>query len=283
MHLLVILIVIAIAWIIRRRSILGAVTWSERWHKALFLLLFPALLLLTTAIAILSMGCDGAMLGFEAGFLGYFISATLVFFALCCLLKLAYQGNCSLNKLNSYQPQLLAGTTARIVELDFPYSAQIGFWNSELVISRGLLTTLDEEHLAAVLAHEQAHVYYRDTFWFFWLGLIRSFTLWLPNTEALWQELLLLRELRADRKAAEEVDFLLLAESLLTVVKAPYESSNVLCANFDHATVGDRLNERINSLLAQPEPISIDQINYWQNWSWVCWLFLPLMTIPLHY
>ena len=283
MHLFVIVIVIAIAWSIRRGATSLTGTWSERWHKALFLLLFPALLLLTTAIAILWMGCHGAMLGLAAGSLGCLVSASLVLFALWCLFKLAYRGNRSLRKLTTYQQQVVAGKTARVIELDFPYSAQIGFWNSELVISSGLLATLDEEHLGAVLAHEQAHEHYRDTFWFFWLAWIRSFTMWLPHTETLWQELLLLRELRADRKAAAEVDFLLLAESLLTVVKAPLESSPILCANFNHPTVGDRLNERINSLLAQPEPVSIEEINHWQNWGWVCWLFLPLMTIPLHY
>ncbi|WP_019505790.1 M56 family metallopeptidase [Pleurocapsa sp. PCC 7319] len=283
MHLLVILTVITAAYIIRNSSLLLAGTWSDRWHQALFVLIFPALLLLTTAIAILWMGCHGAMLGLAAGSLGCIVSASLMLFALWCLIKLAYQGNRSLKQLNTYKQEVIAGKTARIIEQDFLYSAQIGFWNSELVVSRGLLATLDEEHLAAVLAHEQAHQYYRDTFWFFWLGWLRSFTIWLPNTEALWQELLLLRELRADRQAAQKVDYLLLAESLLTVVKTPLETASLLCANFGDSIFANRLNERINFLLAQPEPISRVQINHWQNWGWVCWLFLPLMTIPLHY
>jgi Zn-dependent protease with chaperone function len=50
------------------------------------------------------------------------------------------------------------------------------------------------------LAHEQAHAHYRDTFWFFWLNVLTS---WLPHTEALWQEILFLREIRADEKAKE--------------------------------------------------------------------------------
>ena len=283
MHLLVILTVITAAYIIRKRAISVAETWSERWYQALFVLIFPALLLLTTAIAILWMGCHGAMFGLAAGSLGCIVSVSLILFALWCLLKLAYQGNRSLKQLRIYQQQVIAGKTARIIDLDILYSAQMGFWNSELVVSRGLLATLDEEHLAAVLAHEQAHEYYRDTFWFFWLGWLRSFTMWLPNTEALWQELLLLRELRADRQAAQKVDYLLLAESLLAVVTTPFHTSPMMCANFGHSTVSDRLNERINFLLTQPEPVSIEEMNHWQNWGWVCWLFLPLMTIPLHY
>ena len=146
-------------------------------------------------------------------------------------------------------------------------------------MSQGLIAALDSEHLSAVIAHEQAHVQYRDTFWFFWLGWIRSFSFWLPNTEALWQELLLLRELRADRKASESVDFLLLAESLLFVAKAPFDSP-VGCVSLNDAQIGDRLNERIDSLLDTTKSIPS---NRWHNWSWLCLLFLPLLTIPLHY
>ena len=102
-----------------------------------------------------------------------------------------------------------------------------------------MLDALDRPHLDAVLAHEQAHVYYRDTFWFFWLGWIRSFTIWLPNTEAVWQELLLLRELRADRQATEQVDFLLLAESLLIVAQNPLLASPAISANLHEFGAGD--------------------------------------------
>ncbi|WP_319420379.1 M56 family metallopeptidase [Pleurocapsa sp. FMAR1] len=279
MHLFALLIIISLAWIVRCSSI-GTGTWAKRWHQALFVLVFPALLLLSTAIAVLYMGCHGAMLGIQVGSWGCAVSASLLIFALGCLGKLAYQGNQAIDQLTNYEQQSIEGNTARIIELDLPYSAQIGFWRSELVVSRGLLATLDQEHLKAVLAHEQAHVYYRDTFWFFWLGWLRSFSCWLPNTETLWQELMLLRELRADRQAAQEVDFLLLAESLLIVAKTPLESSPILCANFNDDIVGDRLNERINSLLEETEPVDSVQ---WQYWSWLCLLFLPLLTIPLHY
>lgn len=279
MHLLTILTVIVLAWTIRHLPLSCSQKWSERWYKTLFLFLFPSLLLLTTAIAILYMGCHGEMLGVKAGSVGCIISVSLILFSGCCLLKLAVQGNRSIRQLAIYQQQTVSGTTAKILDTQLPYSAQIGFWQSKLVVSQGLLTALDEEHLAAVIAHEQAHLHYRDTFWFFWLGWIRSFTFWLPNTKILWQELLLLRELRADCKAAESIDFLLLAESLLTVAKAPLEFSPVCRANLNHSEIGDRLNERIDFLLAETESISV---NRWQSWSWIWLLFLPLLTIPLH-
>jgi Zn-dependent protease with chaperone function len=280
MHLLTILIVITIAWIIRHGEISKSLSWSKRWQTTLFLFLFPALLLVITALTILYMGCHGLMLGVEAGSLGCAVAASLLLFAWGFLIKLAYQGYCSIQKLSTYQQILIGEKPAKIIDTELPYSAQIGFWNSQLVVSRGLLAILDTEHLSAVLAHEQAHVDYRDTFWFFWLGWIRSFTFWLPRTEQLWQELLLLRELRADRQAASEVDFLLLAESLLTFAQAPLETNSSLCANFNHSVLGDRLNERIDFLLTTSEPLAV---NKWQDWSWLCLLFLPLLTIPLHY
>jgi Zn-dependent protease with chaperone function len=282
MHLLAILTVVMLTVIIRYQSIQATSKpgeWSQRWYRTLFLFCFPGLLLLTTAITVLYMGCHGEMLGVKAGSFGCFISGGLIFFASGFLLKLAIQGDRSIHQLRNYPTQTIGQTKARILELDLPYSAQIGFWKSELVISRGLLTALDGEHLAAVIAHEQAHVKYRDTFWFFWLGWIRAFSFWLPNTEFLWQELLLLRELRADRQAAKSVDFLLLAESLLTVAKAPLESP-IWCVSLNDAKIGDRLAERIDSLLNQAEPVPGDR---WHNWSWLCLLLVPLLTLPLHY
>lgn len=282
MHLLAILTVVMLAVIIRyqsTQSISNLGEWSQRWYRTLFLFCFPGLLLLTTAITVLYMGCHGEMLGMKAGSIGCFISGGLILLASGSLLKLAIQGDRSIQQLRNYPTQTIGQTTARVLELDLPYSAQVGFWRSELVISRGLLTALDEEHLAAVFAHEQAHVKYRDTFWFFWLGWLRSFSFWLPNTEVLWQELLLLRELRADRQAAKSVDFLLLAESLLTVAKAPWEFP-VWCVSLNDGKIGDRLQERIDSLLNQAEPVAGDR---WHNWSWLCLLLMPLLTVPLHY
>lgn len=279
MHLLAVFVVIGLAGIIRSQSNLSQGNWHERWHKALFLLMFPALLILSTAIAVLYMGCHGAMLGMKAGSWGCTISASMLVLALACLAKLAYQANQSIGQLATYKKNIIDGNPAKIIDTELFYSAQVGFWQPELVLSQGLLNAFDQPHIAAVLAHEQAHVYYRDTFWFFWLGWMRSFTAWLPKTQMIWQELLLLRELRADRKAAESVDFLLIAESLLTVAKHPLQLSPVACANLHDGIVGDRLNERINSLLEQSKTGSS---NTWQQWGWICLVLLPLFTIPLH-
>ena len=279
MHLLTMAIVITAAILFRLQTVPTLGNWSGRWYRTLFLFCLPGLLMLTTAVTVLYMGCHGQMLGVQAGSVGCLLSLGLILFAVASWLRLVYRSYRSLRQIRRYPQQQIGKMMARIFELDLPYSAQVGFWQSELIISRGLLATLDTEHLTAVMAHERAHAQYRDTFWFFWLGWIRSFSFWLPNTEALWQELLLLRELRADCKAAESVDFLLLAESLLAVAKAPLESP-AGCIGFNDAQTGDRLQARIDSLLNQSESI---ENRRWQHWSWLSWLFLPLLTIPLHY
>ena len=176
MHLLTILIVLTIAGLVRSSLPLSQGTWTERWHQSLFLLLFPALLILTTAIAILYMGCHGAMLGVQVGSFGCGVSAIVIIFALGSFCQRAYLGLTSIKQLDNYQCTHLDGITAKVIDTDRLYSAQIGFWQPKLVVSQGLLDTLDKDRLKAVFAHERAHLYYRDTFYFFWLGWIRSST-----------------------------------------------------------------------------------------------------------
>ena len=279
MHLVMMMIALAIALLLRTIKIKPERTWSRRWQNGLFYFLFPPLLLLTTAISVASMGFQGEMLGIQASWLSYLLSMAFLLLAGFWLLKLAYQGYQSSQKVRNYNRQLVLGKTARILEIDFPYSAQIGFWQSELVISQGLLKSLDSEHLQAVLAHEQAHVFYRDTFWFFWLGWLRHVTAWLPNTNNLWEELLLLRELRADRKAAEQIDSLVLAESLLKVVQNTRLDVAVFCANFSCTVPKTRLEERIDFIL---EDTSLVSASVWWYWSWTLFLLIPLLTIPFH-
>ena len=169
----------------------------------------------------------------------------------------------------------------RVLATPTVFSAQVGLWSSELVISQGLLAQLNDEHLAAVLAHESGHKHYRDTFWFFWLGGLRRLTAWLPYSEALWQELLLLREVRADLWAARSVDTLVLAESLMSVITAPLMPLESVCPGFSCAAPRSRLAQRIDALLEVPTADGFD-LNALQ-WSAMGLALLPLLTIPFHY
>lgn len=279
MHLMMILVALSIAWLLRLNWSEPTGNWLQRWHRALLLFLLPPLLLLMTAIAVLCMGPQGQMIGLHTDWFSYCLVLGGVGLAILFCLKLATEGWQSVRQIRTYPQIDLDGKPARLLKSPTLFSAQIGFWQPELVISQGLLQTLAAKHLQAVITHEQAHYYYRDTFWFFWLGWLRRITAWLPNTESLWQELLILRELRADHWAAERVDALLLAESLLMVVSAPLIESESFCAAFSRAARRDRLQERVDALLEEPEPLI--QSNSW-TWCWVLLTLLPMIAVPFH-
>ncbi len=258
--------------------------WQMRWQKALVCFVLPPMLVTMTAIAVLCMGADGQMIGLQAGRLSYAIAITFLIYGIFRSGQLAWNGWISLQKLQKLVVacQVVAsGSTdqARLLDMPMLFAAQIGFWRSHLFVSQGLLDTLDAQHLEAVLLHERAHAHYRDTFWFFWLGCLRQLMTWLPNTQALWEELLLLRELRADRWAAQHLDGLLLAESLVAMVSNNMNPIETFAAAFGSTNTSDRLEERINFLLAEPEPLP--QFS-WRSLFWIGFSLLPLAALPLH-
>lgn len=278
MHFLMMIIGLALAWSVRCLWHETTNFLTRRWHTALGLFLFSPLLLLTTTIAVLWMGPSGQMGGHWEGWLSYDMALGFLAWAIASVVKLAWEGHQTLQHLRQNPVIDVNGYPARLLDTTTPYSAQVGFWQPELVVSQGLLAHLDPAHLEAVLIHEHAHAQYHDTFWFFWLGWLRRLTCWLPNSEALWQELLMLRELRADRCAAQQVDPLILAESLLMVVGTPLLQPEI-CAAFSWAASSDRLTERIDSLLSDLPPTS-----HPPTWvlSWLFLVLLPLATIPFH-
>jgi Zn-dependent protease with chaperone function len=231
-----------------------------------------------TAIALLCMGPQGKMGGVYTGWFSYVLALTSLGFFSCLCVKLAISGWRSLQSTRHCPLINLEGKQVRLLDTEALFAGQIGFWHPELVVSEGLLQKLSPSHLESVLAHEQGHFYYRDTFWFFWLGWVRSCTAWLPNTDALWHELLVLRELRADSYAASQVDPLLLAESLLLVVSngSVFSQSEICCAALG-ADVGDRLEQRIDALLALPNhtPETV-------SWHGFLLALLPLVTVLFH-
>jgi len=260
------------------------ITWQERWQKALVCFVLPPLLVVMTAIAVLCMGAEGQMIGLQAGRFSYAIALIFLIYSMVRSGQLAWSGWQSLQKLQmlvvDFKAVKSVNEPVRLLNMSMLFAAQIGFWRSQLFVSQGLLDTLDAEHLEAVLLHERAHAHYRDTFWFFWLGCLRQVMPWLPNTQALWEELLLLRELRADRWAAQYADGLLLAESLLAMVSSNMHPTEIFAAAFGATNTSDRLEERVNFLLAEPEPLP--QFS-WRSLFWIGFSLLPLTVLPLHY
>ncbi|MBD1909774.1 MULTISPECIES: M56 family metallopeptidase [unclassified Leptolyngbya] len=277
MHLSIMLIAVAIAGLTRLCWFRSPGTWANRWQRTLGAFLLPPLLLLTTSMIVLGMGHHGTMLQYPVGWMGCHIALGFFVIAGVSLAFLFGQQWQAIQQVRSLQSTIILGRTGRVLEIHNLFAAQVGLWKSELVVSRGLLQSLSENQIEAVMSHEEAHWYYHDTFFFFWLNWIRQFTFWLPKTELLWQELLLLRELRADGWAAQRVDPLTLAETLLFVVRAT-STPHYHCAAFYDTTPVTRLEERIDFLLSQSE---INQ-SQCQLWVWLLPIALPILTVPLH-
>lgn len=276
MHLSLILLAAGVAWMVRC-GWSASLNWTHRWQQALWRFLLAPLLLVMTALAVLGMGTQGQMLGLPVGWIGYSLALGFLLAAGATLIGSAWQCWRSVRQIRSYPVLQVCQIEGRLLDIAESIGAQVGFWQPELVLSRGLLTLLNDDQLDAVLTHEQAHRHYRDTFWFFWLGWLRQFTSWLPQTEALWQELLLLRELRADQWAARRVDALLLAESLLLVVQTAWTDAEHSCA-FSAAAAPSRIEERIEALLAPVEPLPPSSL----AWMGLIPALLPLLTVLLH-
>ena len=284
MHFLMIISTICLSVSLRLIAPTVGSRWQESWQRSLFFFFFPPLLLSMTFVSIFCMGYQGQMFGMTTGWFPYLLAIIFCTGAIILLVRHSLQAWQSIQQINRFPLIDIAGEKARILEMEFPYIAQVGFWRSQLIVSRGLLNCLSHQQLQAVLAHEKAHRDCHDTFWFFWLGWLKSLTQYLPHTEAWSQELLRLRELRADWQAAQQQDPLLLAESLLIITKmvdekpftAPCQS---VAMPLDGAMPIYRLTERIEFLLENTNP-SIN--SRWWNWGWIVLIFLPLAMIPWH-
>jgi Peptidase family M48 len=277
MHLTMLMSIVAVAWIWRCFKF-DASHWSEQWQHRLIDLMLPPLLLLMTMIAILYMGPHGWMVWGWEGWVSYLLAIAFLAFAGLCWLKMIINGYILLAKIRCYQHCELNGSVVVVLDNITPFIAQIGFWQPELVISQGLIDTLDYDQLQVVMAHEQAHYHYRDTFWFFLLSWLRQISSCFPRSQEIWEDLLMLRELRADRWAAQQTDGLLLAEALLLVVQtAPLDTPNY--AAFNDVASPERLICRINALVNVIEPINSP--SPWK-WAWLVLTLLPLLIIPLH-
>ena len=281
MHIFLIGLSFALAWTIR---LLWRFSSPEiTAAKTLSFFLVPPLTIFFTLLSVIEMGTRGEMFGFSASIFSYFIALSLLILVLYVFLRLFFQMRKALKRVREFPHQIIATIPVRVIEIDFPYSAQIGFWSPELVMTRGLINLLTPEELEAVLAHEQAHRDYRDTFWFLGLDAIRFLTFWLPNTESLWQGLLLGREIRADHQASQTVSSFVLAESLLKVAQAV--SSNTYEINYSesfsvlfHPNMGrSHLIARIEFMLEE------NTTNYFSGLHWGIFLsLLPLFLVIWH-
>lgn len=265
--------------------------WRWQWREAvscgvyhLAQLVLPVLAFGCLAIAVFSMATEGLMLGvpIHGGWVARCVVGGITCASLGHLVCLCYQGwQCS-QRLQQLGLVDFCGAQARLLPIDLPFAAQVGFWRSQLVVSAGLLGQLSPAQLQAVFYHEQAHALNHDCFWFLGLGWLRQITSWLPYTGAIWQKLLLERELQADRYACRFVEPLTLAEALVQVVS--YRGSEL--SPLAQAGGSDRLEVRIEQLLCLPEDADLEIRQPDFSWLYVLLVLLsaalPLGWIPLH-
>ncbi|MBL1210551.1 M56 family metallopeptidase [Geminocystis sp. GBBB08] len=279
MHFIFIFSALFIAYSIRLISQLKGIKYQKNWGLSLFLFGFPPLLLLMTCVTVFFMGYHGEMWGIKASKFSYYLSVSFLVFALFTLIKITWDLQKLFLLIRKYPLQNIGGKNIKILQTSFPYAAQVGFWRSQLVMSSGLIKLLSKEHLNAVIAHESAHEIHKDTFFFFWLSYLERLTFWLPNNENLWSNLLLLRELRADNTAAKTVDYLLIAEALLTVTTATINAPKPLTFNLECPFTNCRLEERIENLL--DNSFRYSKFN-WQEILWLILIFIPWIFFPFH-
>lgn len=294
MHSSLILVTILVAvvwrWIgVRHLGRSLPLPWSARWDSTLNTFCLPPLMILLAAGAVLSMGHHGTMLGWSVSPVGCWVSlGVLVFFGGLVVFAL---GRCAITALRLGQyPQITLpqGKQARCLPCDLPIAAQVGVWRSSLLVSQGWLDQLTPNEQGATLAHEQAHADHHDLFWFFWLGIIHRFAFWLPGNSALWEELLLLREIRADQQAAQTSDPLLLAELLVKLARqmtVAHQAANQDLAynagvGFNEYLSASRLEQRITALV-EPGGSEAPALARGRL-VWLLAVALPLVTTCLH-
>lgn len=247
-----------------------------------FSFVVPPLFLISTTIVILLMGWHGSMWMMGVGWSGYLIA---LFFSLYCAVKLTidlFSLKVSRSKINNLPGESLIFDdlkfNAKILDHSMPFAGLVGCFNPQLVLSKGLIEILDRDQLKAVILHEEAHRYYYDPLYFFGLGYLKQITTWLPQTEKLWQKMLLERELRADRKASEQIDRFYIAESLLKIVEQGNRLTLTDCTQF-YPNQGERLEIRIESLLS-PAPTS--SVSLFSIVLTVIIAFLPFFYLLFH-
>lgn len=283
---LLLMLAIAVVWRWQWRSPTGR-SWSARWQSALTAFCLPPLIVALAAGAVLYMGHHGTMMGWSVSPMGCWLSrGFLGVLGGVAIYTLGQAAKAEWWLRHQAMVSLPTGGQARCLDIDLPVAALVGV-RSSLLVSRGWLEQLTLAEQQAIVAHEQAHADYGDPLWFWGLGIIRRFAAWLPNNQALWAELLLLREIRADQRAASAHDPLLLAELLVSLCRqmalanqgqpadlAPY-------LGFNEPLAASRIEQRVNALLdpqatAAPDAVGLSPL------PWLMAVALPLAAPWLH-
>jgi Zn-dependent protease with chaperone function len=139
----------------------------------------------------------------------------------------------------------------RVMDHDLPVAYCLPGLRSRVVVSRAVVTMLEEPELRAVLAHERAHLAQRhDLVVLPFVALSATFP-WAPPVQRARAEVLLLIEVLADDRAARKHDRAALARALWKVGE-----SHAPVGGFGVAERPAEVVVRANRLLHPPVPLS---------------------------
>ena len=143
MHLILIFLALGLAISLRCLDFFISTLWLVRWQRSLLLFISSPLLLIATAIAVICMGPQGEMLGLSSGWISYILAWSFCGWASILGLVLAYKGWKSVQKINDYPQINIKDKSVFLLDNPILFSAQIGFWHSKLVVSKGLIEKLN--------------------------------------------------------------------------------------------------------------------------------------------
>lgn len=155
-----------------------------------------------------------------------------------------------------------------------------GYLSQRIFLSRGLLEQSTPEQLEIVLAHENAHLKYRDNLARWCLDLM---TCVLPDAvrRPLLQRFILVTEQLADKHAAALSDAGDVAGTLVAIARLQLQAQRTISAEA-HLISADQLSERVQELLVPSTP------SYLRQWMLMSVLVLGavsmiIATDPIHH
>ena len=129
-----------------------------------------------------------------------------------------------------------------------PFVFTLGWWRNEIYLTRGLQEHCTEQDMAVILAHEHAHSRRRDN-----IRLLAAmlFNLILPGRlgKALQDDLHLLVESACDFEAAQDLDALDIAQTLLKIQKLSPEHWRLGSTAVMSAFTGSEVELRVRALI----------------------------------
>jgi beta-lactamase regulating signal transducer with metallopeptidase domain len=148
---------------------------------------------------------------------------------------------------------------AYVVTTSFPIVAVVGAFRPKLLIARSVLEQCPADELAAILAHERAHVERRDNLARLLFAVTPDLLSWLPVSKRItvaWHDA---AEESADESTASlgERGRVLLAQALIRVARMVPTGSSPAIVPASALYRGENIERRVRRLLDPIEPVSI--------------------------